>query len=80
MDEKTTERTTGQTTAQRIIGARIREFREAAGLSQAELARRVYVSRQTGRRTGRLGARWRTCRASSFSARSWNDGRRAHRR
>ena len=47
MDEQTTERTTNQATAQRIIGARIREFREAAGLSQAELARRVYVSRQT---------------------------------
>ena len=47
MDEQITERTTDQTTAQRIIGARIREFREAAGLSQTELARRVYVSRQT---------------------------------
>lgn len=47
MDEQTTERATDQATAQRIIGARIREFREAAGLSQAELARRVYVSRQT---------------------------------
>ena len=47
MDEQITERTAGQATAQRIIGARIREFREAAGLSQAELARRVYVSRQT---------------------------------
>lgn len=47
MDEQTTERTIDQATAQRIIGARIREFREAAGLSQAELARRVYVSRQT---------------------------------
>lgn len=47
MDEQTTERTNDQATAQRIIGARIREFREAAGLSQAELARRVYVSRQT---------------------------------
>lgn len=47
MDEQTIERTNDQATAQRIIGARIREFREAAGLSQAELARRVYVSRQT---------------------------------
>ena len=47
MDEQTTERTTDQATAQRIIGARIREFREAAGISQTELARRVYVSRQT---------------------------------
>ncbi len=47
MDEQTTERTNDQATAQRIIGARIRDFREAAGLSQAELARRVYVSRQT---------------------------------
>lgn len=47
MDEQITERTTDQATAQRIIGARIRDFREAAGLSQAELARRVYVSRQT---------------------------------
>lgn len=47
MDEQITERTAGQATAQRIIGARIRDFREAAGLSQAELARRVYVSRQT---------------------------------
>ncbi len=47
MDEQITERTTDQVTAQRIIGARIRNFREAAGLSQAELARRVYVSRQT---------------------------------
>ena len=47
MDEQSTERTTNQATAQQIIGARIRKFREAAGLSQAELARRVYVSRQT---------------------------------
>lgn len=30
-----------------VIGARIRAHREALGLSQAELARRVYVSRQT---------------------------------
>ena len=36
-----------QPSAQQPIGARIREHREAAGLSQAELARRVYVSRQT---------------------------------
>lgn len=36
-----------RTSAQQIIGARIRERREAAGISQAELARRVYVSRQT---------------------------------
>lgn len=47
MDEKASERVTDQATAQRILGARIREFREAAGLSQTELARRVYVSRQT---------------------------------
>ena len=36
-----------RTSAQQIIGARIRELREAAGISQTELARRVYVSRQT---------------------------------
>lgn len=36
-----------RTSAQQIIGARIRELRKAAGISQAELARRVYVSRQT---------------------------------
>ena len=36
-----------QPSAQQVIGARIREHHEAAGLSQAELARRVYVSRQT---------------------------------
>lgn len=47
MDEKASERVTDQATARRIIGARIREFREAAGLSQTELARRVYVARQT---------------------------------
>ena len=35
-----------QPSAQQVIGARIREHRQAAGLSQAELARRVYVSRQ----------------------------------
>lgn len=37
----------GQPSAQQIVGARIREHRQAAGLSQAEVARRVYVSRQT---------------------------------
>ena len=37
----------GQPSAQQVIGSRIREHRERAGLSQAELARRVYVSRQT---------------------------------
>ena len=37
----------GQPSAQQIVGALSREHREAAGLSQAELARRVYVSRQT---------------------------------
>ena len=47
MDERATERAADQATAQRVIGARIRELREASGLSQAELARRVYVSRQT---------------------------------
>ena len=47
MDEKASEGVTDQATAQRIVGARIREFRETAGLSQTELARRVYVSRQT---------------------------------
>lgn len=36
-----------RTSAQQIIGVRIRELRKAAGISQAELARRVYVSRQT---------------------------------
>lgn len=36
-----------QPSTQQIVGARIREHREVAGLSQAELARRVYVSRQT---------------------------------
>lgn len=33
--------------ARQVVGERIRERREAAGLTQAELARRVYVSRQT---------------------------------
>ena len=33
--------------AQQIVGERIREHRQAAGLSQAEAARRAYVSRQT---------------------------------
>ena len=47
MDEQTTERSTDHAGAQHFIGARIRELREGAGLSQAELARRVYVSRQT---------------------------------
>lgn len=37
----------GQPSAPHAIGARIRARREAMGLSQAELARRVYVSRQT---------------------------------
>lgn len=37
----------GQPSAQQIVGARIREHREAAGLSQAEIARRVCVSHQT---------------------------------
>ena len=58
-----------RTSAQQIIGARIRERREAAGISQAELARRVYVSRQTVG-NWEAGAPWRTCRASSFSPRS----------
>lgn len=33
--------------ARQVVGGRVRERREAAGLTQAELARRVYVSRQT---------------------------------
>ena len=33
--------------ARQIVGERVRERRETAGLTQAELARRVYVSRQT---------------------------------
>ena len=33
--------------ARKVVGERVREWREAAGLTQAELARRVYVSRQT---------------------------------
>ncbi len=33
--------------ARQVVGERVRERREAAGLTQAELARRVYVSRQT---------------------------------
>lgn len=33
--------------ARKVVGERVRERREAAGLTQAELARRVYVSRQT---------------------------------
>ena len=33
--------------ARRVVGERVRERREAAGLTQAELASRVYVSRQT---------------------------------
>lgn len=37
----------GKPSAQQVIGSRIREHRERAGLSQAELARRVFVSRQT---------------------------------
>ena len=37
----------GQPSAQQVVGARIREHREAAGFSQAEVARRIYVSRQT---------------------------------
>ena len=37
----------GQPSTQQVMGFRIRKHRERAGLSQAELARRVYVSRQT---------------------------------
>lgn len=33
--------------ARQVVGGRVRDRREAAGLTQAELARRVYVSRQT---------------------------------
>ena len=33
--------------ARKVVGERVRERREAAGLTQAELAQRVYVSRQT---------------------------------
>ena len=36
-----------QPSTQQVMGFRIRKHREQAGLSQAELARRVYVSRQT---------------------------------
>lgn len=36
-----------QPSTQQVMGFRIRQHREQAGLSQAELARRVYVSRQT---------------------------------
>lgn len=36
-----------QPSTQQVMGFRIRKHRERAGLSQAELARRVYVSRQT---------------------------------
>lgn len=36
-----------QQTSRQIIGSRIRERREAAGISQGELAKRVYVARQT---------------------------------
>ncbi|MCI6274564.1 MAG: helix-turn-helix domain-containing protein [Coriobacteriaceae bacterium] len=58
-----------RTSAQQIIGARIRELRKAAGISQAELARRVYVSRQTvgNWEAGRTLA---DAQASSFSPRS----------
>lgn len=45
----------GQPSAQQVIGSRIREHRERAGLSQAELARRVYVSRQTVGKWGTEG-------------------------
>lgn len=34
-------------TSRQVIGARIRERREAAGISQGELAKRAYVARQT---------------------------------
>lgn len=36
-----------QHTSRQVIGTRIRERREAAGISQGELARRAYVARQT---------------------------------
>ena len=36
-----------QRTSRQIIGARIRELREASGISQGELAGRAYVARQT---------------------------------
>ena len=36
-----------QRTSRQVIGARIRELREASGISQGELARRAYVARQT---------------------------------
>ena len=37
----------GLQSARRVVGERVRERREAVGLTQAELAERVYVSRQT---------------------------------
>lgn len=37
----------GLQSARRVVGERVRERREAAGLTQAELAERIYVSRQT---------------------------------
>lgn len=36
-----------QRTSRQVIGARIRELREASGISQGELAGRAYVARQT---------------------------------
>lgn len=37
----------GLQSARKVVGERVRERREAVGLTQAELAERVYVSRQT---------------------------------
>ena len=34
-----------QRTSRQVIGARIRELREASGISQGELAGRAYVAR-----------------------------------
>lgn len=47
MDEKRASR--------QVIGARIRERREAAGISQGELAGRAYVARQTVNNWGTEG-------------------------
>ena len=45
----------GLQSARRVVGERVRERREAAGLTQAELAERIYVSRQTVNNWGTEG-------------------------